>query len=592
MKKTKYYAWMMAAALAMAGCSDEIDTGGESGGATTTEMDGYIKISLNLPTTSDLGTRAENEANDQFHNGIGDEYTVGNDNFIVFFEGTDESTASYLGISSLTGLDFDNANTNPSNITTTSTVVMGAPKRTNESNNLYALVILNANGTVSSSDGKLSIGGQEKTTPTLSDFKTALSGDTYGKVSTYTTANNKSSFTMLNAPIAKLSATDQNFSTNENVTTLAEVEVHGSKEDAASATPDPIYVERVVAKVTIAGFPTALDPTDENSPLKDASITLTAWKVGNTNKSTKLLRDVGNSTSGWGEWKSIANTSTTNTTNRFFGTSATPFRVYWAIDNNYASTTDGDLDMNPVAGSIKEDNGTVTWNPKWKDDEGNPIPEYCLENTFNNSDGSVPGNIATRVVFQVQVAPNIKEDGTKVENEDDPKATDFILGKERSTLYTKTTFLAEVKDYTGINDLQLAESLTAHTYTTKDDLKKMFQSNTSLTDEVAQKILDHFGGMVQYYQNNFMYYSATYIKHFGEHYTPLKADGAALSSNESYLGRYGVVRNNWYELNITSVGIGSPTVPGDDDNIDASEAFLNGEINILSWAARKQEVEL
>lgn len=590
MKKTKYYAWMMAAALAMTGCSDEIDTGGENGGTTTTEMDGYIKISLNLPTTSDLGTRAENEANDQFHNGIGDEYTVGDDNFIVFFEGTDESAASYLSISSLTGLDFDNANTDPSNITTTSTVVMGAPKRKNESNNLYALVILNANGTVSSSDGKLSIGGQEKTTPKLSDFKTALSGDTYGKVSTYTTANNKPSFTMLNAPIAKLSATDQNFSTNENVTTLAEVEVYGSKEDAASATPDPIYVERVVAKVTIAGFPTALDPTDENSPLKDASITLTAWKVGNTNKSTKLLRDVGTSTSGWGEWKSIANTSTTNTTNRFFGTSATPFRVYWAIDKNYTSTADGDLDMNPVAGSIKEDNGTVTWNTKWKDGD-NFVPEYCLENTFDNSDGSVPGNIATRVVFQVQVTPDIKEDGTKVENDDDPKATDFILGKERSTLYTKTTFLAEVKDYTGINDLQLAESLTAHTYTTKDDLKNMFQSNTLLTDEVAQKILDHFGGMVQYYQNNFMYYSATYIKHFGEHYTPLKADGA-LSGKESYLGRYGVVRNNWYELNITSVGIGSPTVPGDDDNIDASEAFLNGEINILSWAARKQNVDL
>ena len=153
----------------------------------------------------------------------------------------------------------------------------------------------------------------------------------------------------------------------------------------------------------------------------------------------------------------------------------------------------------------------------------------------------------------------------------------------------KTTFLAEVKDYTGIDDLQLAESLTADTYKTKEDLKKMFQPNTALTDEVAQNILDHFGGMVQYYQNNFMYYSATYIKHFGEYYTPLKADGA---DNESYLGRYGVVRNNWYELNITSVGIGSPTVPGDDDNIDASEAFISGEINILSWAARKQEVEL
>ena len=84
-----------------------------------------------------------------------------------------------------------------------------------------------------------------------------------------------------------------------------------------------------------------------------------------------------------------------------------------------------------------------------------------------------------------------------------------------------------------------------------------------------------------------MYYAATYIKHFGEHYTQLvDMEGA------NYLGRYGVVRNNWYDMNVTKVGIGSPTVPGDEGNLDEEESYINVEINILSWAKREQNVEL
>ena len=74
MKKTKYYAWMMAAALAMTGCSDEMEGPGDGPGTTIDGEMGYIKVALNLPTTSGTSTRA----NDVFDDGITAEYDVNN----------------------------------------------------------------------------------------------------------------------------------------------------------------------------------------------------------------------------------------------------------------------------------------------------------------------------------------------------------------------------------------------------------------------------------------------------------------------------------------------------------------------------------
>ena len=65
---------------------------------------------------------------------------------------------------------------------------------------------------------------------------------------------------------------------------------------------------------------------------------------------------------------------------------------------------------------------------------------------------------------------------------------------------------------------------------------------------------------------------------------------------EQYLGRYGVVRNNWYELNINKItALGSPIVP--DVNIDMSDdnnedkKYFAVEIHILSWAKRVQNFQ-
>ena len=72
----------------------------------------------------------------------------------------------------------------------------------------------------------------------------------------------------------------------------------------------------------------------------------------------------------------------------------------------------------------------------------------------------------------------------------------------------------------------------------------------------------------------------------------------AYGNNENdYLGRYGMVRNNWYDVTITSVrNLGSPVVPDvegsrGDTSDDNKEIYLAFKVNVLSWAKRTQNVE-
>ena len=125
------------------------------------------------------------------------------------------------------------------------------------------------------------------------------------------------------------------------------------------------------------------------------------------------------------------------------------------------------------------------------------------------------------------------------------------------------------------------------------------------------KLLKYTGG-ISYY--------ATRIQHFGDIETPWDGPAEAYNNYDlvypanatqtikdkttqygtsrasAWLGRWGVVRNNWYSLTLKSIsGIGSP-VPEDfssnatpDDNPPTSY-FITAEVHILPWVKRTQEV--
>lgn len=111
------------------------------------------------------------------------------------------------------------------------------------------------------------------------------------------------------------------------------------------------------------------------------------------------------------------------------------------------------------------------------------------------------------------------------------------------------------------------------------------------------------------FTNNSAYY-VVYIQHFGDTYCPMPTkiengvkvdawkgeDTKVVYENNNaakYLGRYGMVRNNWYDLQIGKIGsLGRATVP--DGNVEISddnkveEWYLSARIHVLSWAKRTQ----
>ena len=95
------------------------------------------------------------------------------------------------------------------------------------------------------------------------------------------------------------------------------------------------------------------------------------------------------------------------------------------------------------------------------------------------------------------------------------------------------------------------------------------------------------------YANGESYYIAR-IKHFGDDLTPWKS-GEAYKDNLKYLGRYGMLRNNWYVLDVNSVsGPGYPDVPEVKPNTpdDEDDKYINVSVKILDWAKRSQKVDL
>ena len=145
---------------------------------------------------------------------------------------------------------------------------------------------------------------------------------------------------------------------------------------------------------------------------------------------------------------------------------------------------------------------------------------------------------------------------------------------------------------TSAPDLQLKDDADGRIYESAAEMKDLFKigESTELTDEQAETIWNAIG-TIKYYKGGVSYYYAALIRHFDDN----EADWNTGDTHSlNHLGRYGVVRNNWYEINVQSIsGPGDPEIvtPGDESD-DDTEGYIRAEINVLSWAKRQQGVDL
>ena len=134
-KNLKNMAWMLAATLMMAACSDTLDEGSGNGNSNEYVGDkGYVNIGINLPTTP--STRA----NDIFEDGAEAEYNV-NEVIIALFYGDTEEAAMCQWAFKLDNTNFIPSDPADDNIT--SYYASGVRMIPAPTNNVYALAIVN-----------------------------------------------------------------------------------------------------------------------------------------------------------------------------------------------------------------------------------------------------------------------------------------------------------------------------------------------------------------------------------------------------------------------------------------------------------------
>ena len=545
MKKFQFMALLLAAALSTA-CQRSLDR--EDSQSFDGEK-GYVSLSLNLPTVS--GTKA----NDEFNDGDESEYEV-NDAVIAFFYGADEATAVCKYAISIDKADGIFAEPAHDNIT--STFVTGAvevpAKEANEK--VYALAVLNrVNGLMSvNAEGDLMLNGNSEDL-TMAAFQKALDASTL--------EGHANGFMMTNAPV---------YDATDVIVTLTPVTVYTEKSHVENAAPDKIYVERVEAKVTLKVSKDATDNTltVDDGTFTGATVKIDGWYLQNTNRKYYPVRKTNE------QWLNAENYGTVGSDNRFVGVVSLPQRIYWAEDHNY---NDAVSDENLASEFNIVTDEPASWNAVG-------CHAYCAENT--TAAKVMNKKQLTGVLIRATYTPSGFNAGES-----------FLITGQFNTVYSETEFKAWVLATVGLASGTveiIAEDGDA--VTDAEGLKGLITINGSApTDDQAAKLLDAADNSIKYYQEGVSYYYSSIIRHFGNEQTPL-TDGSVSDEGEydehKHLGRYGVVRNNWYQLTVNSVsGPGEPEIPEiPDEPADARTSYINCEINVLSWAVRDQVIDL
>lgn len=279
------------------------------------------------------------------------------------------------------------------------------------------------------------------------------------------------------------------------------------------------------------------------------------------------------------------------TTQRFVDNKDTKAkRVYWGKDPNYDNKEADKTALNAEFNYVKNEDVTV--------EPSKPL--YCLENTFNLA--NMMQGQTTRVVFKATYKPASlpKEEttfykigkNTAIWREADLKKE--IEAAVASVFPSTTTDKIKVNLKAEGNDITAAGThyiKAANITVTGVEAETITNNITAINTQLGLKESDKVG--ISTYAGGESYYIAR-IKHFGDDLTSWKS-GLYDEKNLEYLGRYGVLRNNWYELTVQSVsGPGYPSVPDVKPNTpdDEDDKYINVSVKILDWAKRSQNVDL
>lgn len=376
----------------------------------------------------------------------------------------------------------------------------------------------------------------------------------------------------------------------------------------------------------------------------EISLAIIGWFIDNTNKYAYLSRNsenpVGDTPFSYLQYKASASGSPYRMVAKdpvhveaMGGNFA--YRTYWGIDPNYHDgVTSG---LTTEAGKVVNNNFMIF------DEAGHNVGGrlrapgshyYCAENTFDVEHQTVENT--TRVIVAVQFnggegfytlssePNNILSKAQLIE-----KIKKVILGRVNVDNWLGNAVVAHLKEgvttltpeqQMALIDLQVTDGKTATGDYTGKATVAVSLSQTGLAAVVnpaslqivsdawgelqtdQENFVDRYNKQLSFYYQGVAYYQAL-IRHFNDTETPWTPDATMTNVTESiynsnseadYLGRYGVLRNNWYNLTIDAIThIGSSTIPErTKEPDDTVEQFLKVKINVMPWVKRTQNVIL
>jgi len=648
MKKFSFLA-LAAAGMLFAACSSDKDVA-EATTSLNGDGDGFVGVTISIPSAEASTTRA----NDDLTNGKTDEFKVENA-FLYLFKGSTESDATFLkrySVSQAFEKDTELNSDTPTaqdgvtweggtGVTSTATAVCKVDNvELASGQHLFAFVAVNVHDVLESAPSvgtPFSTFADEK----LADHGGSLQGDI------------SNGLLMTNSPI--YSKAGGSAAPEEGVlTTLVQLNDDAIKltQEAALAAPAGcIYVERAAAKVTVTdNIQGTKQITMGTSHTLDYAIQ--GWQVFNVEPKFYNTRHVETS---WNPYYSEIYGTNHNNAYRFVtmynfaptkpSVHTKGFRTYFAKDIQYS----GDFNLTkPVADLTSwlgaDDRAFVTENTfdvehqtrqnttqvaiKVKFGDGSDIytlsddADYYagMTNAINAIIARLQDNYEFKIALQKLAdaeAEKLAAGGTTAYRV--TAGADVTITSENSATGTNSVNYTVSYKFTKIESKAAGETdwTDVTTGTSVIDLTETEETTAGWTDDLIGTVKASI--IVKLYKGGVSYYNVR-IQHFGTQETPWSSNGAyvnrganpyeiddiygAITSdysvdrrNGNFLGRYGVVRDNWYNLSIDEIkklGSAEPlTVTGDftpDDEVE-DEYYISAHVHILPWVLRTQSVK-
>ena len=574
----------MLAAAFLSSCSSESELKPAAGEGADGET-GYVGFTIGLPTAK--GTRA----NDVFDDGTPspDEYKVNNATLFLF-GGNSEADAKFIAAYPMNITNFE---TNGSNQQcTTEGIVTAELLKPSADDNLFAYVVLNHNNMVQVTQSSAS------TTPAST---TKINGEELAVGTTFadfsklemTALGTSDNLVMTNAPVCDKTGGAVAPAVAAQITTLAKLDrskIFATEAKAQAQPAGEAYVERAAAKITVKATMADEDAikADANVKYSKASI---KWAVNNENKAYYNARQM---KAGWLSYAADGAEGTVNAATKFRFLSGSAIhdgvvRTYWAEDMNYDNGEITGFKTNPAAAEIT----TLA-------KDGKSV--YVTENTFDVNNQKEKNTTGLSISATFNDGKDFYIASTYGDN--------MILQRVDDASTAKETVADYIKKYLRNNNsafkawLESGATDFAVTMNDNDVTGTATVATVSGTGLPADITPEYINGLItfKFYKGGVAYYNLL-IKHFGDDETPWNREkhtvntiagiynAAAPATPESnFLGRYGIVRNNWYQIEISGISqIGDPIVVTPDDTPDdKTRNYLSVKIHILPWAVRTQ----